>query len=74
MNNKWGKQCDRVCSNICEDDKRVDCCYAAQTGFSYKSIKIQPKFSFDKNTENTVPKITLEENHSHGIYLIVTVK
>ena len=58
MNNKWGKQCDRVCSNICEDDKRVDCCYAAQTGFSYKSIKIQPKFSFDKNTENTVPKIT----------------
>ena len=55
---RWGNMCQYKCSSKCDDDLRVDCCYANQNEIQYKSINISTTVSQNILKKSTIPKIS----------------
>ena len=48
--NKWGKNCENDCNNLCKDDGRLDCCYIKHHEQDKpKGIDIQLTYKIDDN-------------------------
>jgi hypothetical protein len=51
--NKWGKNCDKVCSSECKDDGRLDCCYTKEQEYDNpRGIEIDMTYKTDNINKN----------------------
>ena len=65
--NRWGKLCEKTCSNECKDDGRVDCCYIkAHEHDKPKGIEIEVTYKVDNVNNEDLKE---EQNEFSFIYL-----